>query len=1151
MVVCFRWLWACSLALILGAPTAQALDVVSIAPSSQQATAYERDRQPNTIILTRSGGIGELAVVVQFAVPAMANDGIATIGASESAPGADYLALVNGVALIPSAASTAAVTFADGDRTKTITILPIDDNAAEGAERATLSLVSNPSSYSIDWNSAADVVIGDNDVVLNLVTSRPTARETALASPPMDTAQIDLVWRKADGSPFLPTRTFPLTIQVLSTSTTLLNQDYYLAYRPASLAGSCQAIGWNNTDKKLTINSSLPANMGINSTIWLRDDVRPRVITNGEIHPTTGALVLTLDSSISAQITLPADLFYCMPASDPPATSYQLPTELPVGDSSLELWFVPIQDSTAEGHETIGLTVMSSANYLLATPTSATATIADDDLVVSIRALSDASEATPTATGAAIIEVWDASNHPLPAPQDLRIAFRTPFSAGSATSAGGNPDFAFVPSSNLSFDPLTSAGSILIPAGHTSATIALLPFSDSDNREGTETVTIKLLDGSDYVLLPSPGSNADTTATINILDCQGLLSVAPSTTTAIPESPAATASYIVTLARSDTSTAVVVPFSVSGASASDYWLTPALTSATAGSVTIPSGSTTAAVLLSPLADLEIETTETLVLTVSPPAQVMLDPHGSATAALSISDTTPRVALSATPAAIRETGGDPATITATLYNPPAGISASAPFIVLYAIANTSSATSADVAISASNLTFTDINASGTATASITVSAQTDALAETTEWLVLAAQASATCAVAASEGTVSIDITDNTPQVTIARFQDAVEGGQNGLLVITNTANPPGSNLLVSFSVSASSTASPSDYASVANSISVPPGSSATVAITAYEDGIMEGSQTVIVTLDNSATGSYAVASPAATVTITEQVAQVGLRWKQDAVEGAQNGIVEAYLLPEGSIMGRAITVGFGVGVAAGDATNGSDYTLSATSFTIPAGSTSSTVTLVATEDNTVEKAEKVIFTLANATDGSYLVDASVASTSLYIADYLPQITITALQPAAVEGGQSGLLMISYAPRPALPTAIPVGYTLSGAATYGLDYRLSIDDGSSTLTIPANTNSITLTLVATDDVLVEGTETAVMTAVASKSGTYQIVASLASGTVTITDKGTNKPAAAVFPGGGGSSSGCGLGSGLGALVGLAAALAAVLRWRPRRH
>ncbi|MCK6489805.1 MAG: hypothetical protein L6R48_16035 [Planctomycetes bacterium] len=1148
MAVRFHWLWACSLALILGSPTAQALDVVSIAPSSQQATAYERDQQPNTIILTRTGGIGALTVAVQFAVPAIANDGIATIGASESTPGADYLALVNGVALIPSAASTAAVTFADGERTKTITILPIDDNAAEGAERATLSLVSHPSSYTIDGNSAADVVIGDNDVVLNLVTSRPTARETALASPPMDTVQIDLVWRKADGSPFLPTtRDFPVTIQVLSTSTAMLNQDYYLAYRPASLAGSFRAIGWNNTDKKLTISSSLPKNMGINSSIWVRNDVRPRVITNSEWNPVTGDLVLTLDSSISAQITLPADLFYCKPASDQPDTSYQLPTDLPIGDSSLELWFVPIQDPTAEGHETIALTVMSSANYLLATPTSATATIADDDLVVSIRALSDSSEATPTATGAAIIEVWDASNHPLPAPQDLRIAFRTPFSAGSATSAGGNPDFTFVPSSNLSFDPLTSAGSILLPAGHTSATIALLPFSDSDNREGTETVTIKLLDGSDYVLLPSPGSNADTTATINILDCQGLLSVAPSTTTAIPESPAATASYIVTLARSDTSTAVVVPFSVSGASASDYWLTPALTSATAGSVTIPSGSTTAAVLLSPLADIEIETTETLVLTVSPPAQVMLDPHGSATAALSISDTTPRVALSATPAAIRETGGDPATIIATLYNPPAGISASAPFIVLYAIANTSSATSADVAISASNLTFTDINASGTATASITVSAQTDALAETTELLFLAAQASATCAVAASEGTVSIDITDNTPQVTIARFQDAVEGGQNGLLVITNTANPPGSNLLVSFSVNASSTASPSDYASFASSISVPPGSSATVAITAYEDGIMEGSQTVIVTLDDSATGSYAVASPAATVTITEQVAQVGLRWKQDAVEGAQNGIVEAYLLPEGSIMGRTITIPFGV---AGDATTGTDYTLSANAFTIPAGSTSSTITLVATEDNTVEKAEKAIFTLSNATDGSYLVAASAASATLYIADYLPQISITATQPAAVEGGQPGLLVISYAPRPALPTAIPVGYALSGTATYGLDFRLSTDDGSGTLTIPANTNSITLTLVATDDVLLEGAETAVMTAVASKTGAYQIVASQASATVTITDKGANKPAAAVFPGGG-SSGGCGLGSGLGALAGLAAALAVALRWRPRRR
>lgn len=1135
----FRWLWTLALVLVLGAPAAWALDVVAIAASSQQATAYERDRQPNTVILTRSGGIGELTVAVQFAVPAVANDGIAMIGASEATPGADFLALVDGLALIPSATSTAAITFADGERSKTITIQPIDDNTAEGAERATLSLVSNPAIYTIDGANAADVTIGDNDVVLNLVTSRPTARESALASPPMDTAQIDLAWRKADGSAFLPTRDFPVTIQVLSTSTASLNQDYYLAYRPASLAGSFQAIGWNNTDKKLTVSASLPDNMGINSTIWLRNDVRPRVITD------IAWPVLTLDSSISAQITLPADLFYCMPASDPPATSYQLPTDLPAGTSSLELWFVPIQEATAEGHETIALTAMSSANYLLATPTSATATIADDDLVVSIRALTDASEAVPTASGAAVIEVWDASNHLLNAPQDLHIAFRTPF-AGSATSAGASPDFIFVPSADLVFDPLTSAGSIFIPAGRSSATVALLPSPDSDNTEGTETVTIKLLDGADYVLLPSPGSNADTSATINLLDCQGLLSVAPSTADAISENPPATASYIVTLARSDTTTSVTVPFSVAGASASDYWLTPALTSANAGTVTIPAGSTTAAVLLSPQADLEIEATETVVLTVSPPAQVMLDPQGSSTAALGIRDTTPRVALSATPAAIRETGGGPATITATLHNPPAGISASAPFVVLYSITGASSATTADVAISAANLTFTDISAAGTATTAITVIAQADALAETTEQLVLAAQASSTCAVAAGEGTVSIDITDNTPQVTIEKVRDAVESGQTGLAVVSCTANQPATDLVVSFSVTGG-TASPTDYfLSHVGSVTLPPGGSATIAVTASEDGVMEEAETVVLTLAGSATSGYAATGIGATVTINDILPTVAVRLKQDAIEGSRVGMVEAYLV-DGLALSRNLLI---TCTASGSATAG-DYTLSSSTIAIPAGAISGTLTVTAIEDNTAEIPETVTIVITAPVDESYLV-ANAASTSavVTITDYLPLVSITSTRMGA-EGGLAGELLISYAPRPALASPVTVAFSLSGSATNGADYLLSTGAATMAAVIPAFSNQVAITVGVFEDLLVEGDESAVITLSPAKDGSYQLFTERSSAVVIINDRPSNKPAAAVFPGGGGSSGGCGLGSGLGALLGLAAALAAVLLWRPRRR
>lgn len=1113
--------WRCLLALCLTASWALALDVVTV-DAPLQSTAYEQDTQPASFTVTRSGRTGPLTVQLQFA----SGTGTATIGS-------DFQIAIAGLVQTPSASSTVAVVFADGESSKTVDVQPIDDADAEGAEAVRVSLVTLPAVYTNGIPSSAEITIGDNDVILNLVTKRPMARETAVSTPPMDTAEVDLVWRKPDGTAFVPTSPFSVTIQVLSSSTANLNSDYYVAYRPSTFRGTFRATGWNNTTKTLTV-SGIPDDLGIGASIWLMNDTAPRVVTSATAAGMS-QWDLTLDASITSQSSLPGEVFYAMPSSLPPDTSFQLPTRIPASATDLEMWFLPRQDVLAEGHETVSLTVLSSPSFLLTTPTSATVTIADDDLVVGIRTLSHASEAAPTASGSAIIEIFDVSNHPLPAPQDLAISFRTPFAAGSATSAGTSPDFAIATSSAVSFSTATSAGAVRIAQGSTAAVVALYPFADSDNSEGTETVTIKLIDGPDYILLPSPGSGADTSATINILDCQGLLSVAADTSAEIPESPAATASFIVTLARTDTSAAIAVPFSVAGASAGDYWLTPA-----AGNVTIPIGSTTAAVMFSPRADLEIEPTETVVLTVTPPTQVMLNPQGSATAALAIRDTTPRVALSATPAAIRETGSETATITATLYNPPAGISASAPFMVLYAIGGTSSATAADVAFSAASLVFTDLTPAGTATTVLAVTAQADALAETSELLVVAAQASATCAVAASEGTATITITDSTPQVVITAVRDAVEGGQTGLAVVSCIANQPTDDLVVAFAVSGGSAAAGDYTLSHAGSVTLPRGGSATIAVTAIEDRTMEGSETVVITLAGSATSGYAVATPSATVTIRELVPAVALRLKQDAVEGGQVGMVEAYLA-DGVAVARDLVL---TCTASGSATV-ADYSLSASTITIAAGTLSGTLSVTAVEDNAAEAPETLTIALGAAVDGSYALAAS-SSATVTLTDYKPQVGITATRMAA-EGGFSGECTVSYAPRPALPTALTVGISLSGTATLGLDYLPSTGATTMAVTIPANATSATITIGVIDDALVEGSETVVVALLAAQDGSYQVTAGQGSATVLISDRASNKPTAPISLAGGGGGGGCGLGSGLGLLLGAAGAGLALRRRR----
>jgi serine protease len=217
----------------------------------------------------------------------------------------------------------------------------------------------------------------------------------------------------------------------------------------------------------------------------------------------------------------------------------------------------------------------------------------------------------------------------------------------------------------------------------------------------------------------------------------------------------------------------------------------------------------------------------------------------------------------------------------------------------------------------------------------------------------------------------------PSVTVSATDAAAEAGLDpGTFTVTRsvvTASP----LTVNYSMSGTATQG-SDYAAVSGSVIIPASTaSATVTITPVDDVIIEGNETVILTL--TADPAYFVGPPGnATVTIADNVPSV-------TVSATDAAAAEAGLDPGTFTVTRTgattlpLTVNYFMG---GTATNGTDYTAVSGSVVIAAGSATAAVTITPIDDTAFESNESVILFLSASV--GYFV-GSPANASATIAD----------------------------------------------------------------------------------------------------------------------------------------------------------------------
>jgi len=165
---------------------------------------------------------------------------------------------------------------------------------------------------------------------------------------------------------------------------------------------------------------------------------------------------------------------------------------------------------------------------------------------------------------------------------------------------------------------------------------------------------------------------------------------------------------------------------------------------------------------------------------------------------------------------------------------------------------------------------------------------------------------------------------------------------------------------------------------------------------------------------------------------------------------------------------------------GTAQNGSDYQQLAASVTIPAGSSSATITVTPIDDSSVEdRRDRRAHPFGTA---AYII-GSPSSATITIADNdqpppgEPVLTLSEFVPDASETGPvKGVIRFHRTGDTSQP--IQVNWTFSGTAANGSDF----EELPTTSPFPAGLAEADLTITPIDDSVVEGDETVIVTLVA---------------------------------------------------------------------
>ncbi|WP_179955023.1 Calx-beta domain-containing protein [Maribacter luteus] len=368
------------------------------------------------------------------------------------------------------------------------------------------------------------------------------------------------------------------------------------------------------------------------------------------------------------------------------------------------------------------------------------------------------------------------------------------------------------------------------------------------------------------------------------------------------------------------------------------------------------------------------------------------------------------------------------------------------------------------------------ADGDQTATVTIDPENDTLVEGTETVVLSLLADAGYNLGpVANRTATVNITDNDTFTATISATDATgteAGDNNGVFEIDlGLENATGSPVTVNYTIGGTAT-NTDDYANLSGSVSIANGDqTATVTIDPVDDVIVEGQESIILTLVAGAGYDLGpVSDRTATVNINDNDT-AGFTLSTTTLSTTENGSSETFTAvldaqPQSNVV---------LLVASGDTGEGTIPTGQATlTFTPVNYSTPQTVTVNPVDDDEVDGDENYNITVSvsdNDSDDNFdgLANQTIAVTNAD--DDVASLSIA--NAANNENAVSGTIVFDVTLSNAIVGGTTVAYTLSGVtATAGADF----DSTGGSINFDGDTGEVEqITVSIVDDSILEDSET----------------------------------------------------------------------------
>ena len=465
-------------------------------------------------------------------------------------------------------------------------------------------------------------------------------------------------------------------------------------------------------------------------------------------------------------------------------------------------------------------------------------------------------------------------------------------------------------------------------------------------------------------------------------------------------------------------------------------------------ITIPAGdaSASASFSLTPVDDRIDEPDEALSVTgVTDDALIGVPEAVEIT--IADNDDAPELTLEVLPAAIAENGG---TATVTVSTGTGSTYADEQTIEL-SVAGTAT-TDTDYTISAQTLTLPAGAGDGASSVTATVTALDDNIDDDAETIVVGAQRDG--AALGAEQTVTIADDDGTPLVTLVLTPPSI-AEDGGVSTVSATA------FTVAVASAPVSPAEAGDFGQSGTTLSFAAGAAAStgsVTINAVDN--TADTPNLQVSVSGTVSSSGVSAPAAATLTILDDDTTAVLTLEVDATTIAEDGGAVTVTVTTGTgstfDSAQAITL-----VLGGTATQGADYTVSATDLTLPAGSSSVTATVTGLDDGLFEGGETVL--ISGLHDGA----AFGAGQTVTIADdeAAPVLTLVLTPDSIVEDGGTSTVTATLSSALTEPFTVTVAVE-PDAPALPQDYELSGDTLSFAAEATESTGEVTIAAVNND-------------------------------------------------------------------------------------